>query len=210
MPMAENLSKKIGRYEYLQNRRASKLFRRLLSVEFGKMPFYKYAIALATLLKDDYYVNTLIVGQALRETDITWFLKDFTTNLEFVSDDFSQFELDPDLYSEIKLIEQDFLQFRPGKRYDLVVVLDDITRIYPNLQDYLINLYNVTQDNGLVIFFIRYYSQELIIDEDVELFKSTDAFVKYLPFKVRSKVEMKNYDKGRVQTIDLVIDSFKH
>ncbi len=207
--MITNFLKKIGRYEYLQNKRVSRLFKRLLSVEFDKMPFYKYAVALATLLEDNYFVNTLIVGQALRETDITWFIKDFTINLDFVSDDFSQFEIDPDLYDEINLIETDFLTYDPGKRYDLIIVQEDITRIYDRLEDFMLNLYKLAEPGARVIFFLRYYSPEQLIDDHIKLLRTTDELIKYLPFKVRSKVELKNYDKGKVQTIDLVIDASK-
>ncbi len=207
--MFKEKSRNIGRYQYLLNKKAQGKYKRLLSVDFGNMPFYKYVIALTAMLEEDFFVNTLLLGQAQRETDITWFIKDYTVNLDFVADDFKQFQLDEDLYKDVNLIEQDFLTFKPDKNYDLIIVLDDITRIYQNLQQIMQQISKVAEQNARIIFFIRYYTDDQLIDDDIELLKSTDEFLKYLPFDVRSKVELKNYNKGQLVSFDLIVDSYK-
>ena len=173
------------------------------------MPFYKYAIALSSLLEDQFFSNILVTGQALRETDITWFLKDYTLNLDFVSEDFSQFKIDSDLYKDINLLQQDILKFTPGHTYDLIIVIDDITRIHSFLQRLVKKIQSLSRPDTRIIFFIRYFPPEQLIDDNIKLFTSTDEILKYLPFNIRSKIELKNYDKGKIQSIDLIIDCFK-
>ena len=199
----------IGRYQFLMNKNTHNKYKRLLSVDFENMPFYKYVIALTAMLEEQFFVNTLLVGQAQRETDITWFIKDYTVNLDFVAEDFKQFQLDEDLYKDVNLIEQNFLTFEPEKKYDLIVVLDDITRIYQNLHQIMKQIDKVAAKQARIIFFIRYYTEDQIIDDNINLLKSTDEFLKYLPFDVRSKVELKNYNKGQLASFDLIVDSYK-
>ena len=203
------IKKNIGKYQYLAKRKQVRLFKRLLSVEFNNMPFYKYAIALSSLLEDQFFSNILVTGQALRETDITWFLKDYTLNLDFVSEDFSQFKIDSDLYKDINLLQQDILKFTPGHTYDLIIVIDDITRIHSFLQQLVKKIQSLSRPDTRIIFFIRYFPPEQLIDDNIKLFTSTDEILKYLPFNIRSKIELKNYDKGKIQSIDLIIDCFK-
>ncbi len=203
------IKKNIGKYQYLAKRKQVRLFKRLLSVEFNNMPFYKYAIALSSLLEDQFFSNILVTGQALRETDITWFLKDYTLNLDFVSEDFSQFKIDSDLYKDINLLQQDILKFNPGHTYDLIIVIDDITRIHNFLQRLVKKIQSLSRPDTRIIFFIRYFPPEQLIDDNIKLFTSTDEILKYLPFNIRSKIELKNYDKGKIQSIDLIIDCFK-
>lgn len=208
--MFGKIKKNTGRYHYLDKKKQVRLYKRLLSVEFDNMPFYKYAIALASMLDDQFFSNILITGQARRETDITWFLKDYTMNLDFVAQDFSQFKKDLDLYKDVNLIQQDILEFKPDDRYDLIIVIDEITRIYKFLGRLVKKLHDLADQNARIIFFIRYFPPDQLIDDGIKLFTSTDEILKYLPFDVRSKIELKNYQKGKIQALDLIIDSFKH
>ncbi len=201
--------KNIGRFDYLKNKLSKPVSRSLLPQELTSMPFYKYAIALATYLDGQYFADTLIVGQARRETDITWFLKDFTVNLDFIAEDFSDFKKDPDLFTEVNFIEENFLDFQSSKQYDLIVVVDDMVKISPVIDQYMNQLYNLSQDQGRIIFFIRYFYPELKIKSDDILLNSSEEILKSLPFEVRSKVELKNYNKNKISNMDLIMDTYK-
>ncbi len=206
----DKTKRNIGRYQYLAKRKQVRLFKRLLSVDFNNMPFYKYAMTLTTLLENQFFSNILVTGQALRETDITWFLKDYTLNLDFVSNDFSQFKIDLDLYKDINLIQKNILEFNPDKTYDLIIVIDEVTKIYNFFKPLVKKIQSLASNESRIIFFIRYLDPDRLIRENINILRFTGEILKYLPFDIRSKIELKNYNKGKIQSLDLIIDSFKH
>ncbi len=195
----------LGDFEYLRNRDVRKLFKHLLSVEFNNMPFFKYATALAALLKEEFFVNALIVGQATKDTDITWFIKDYSTHLDFVSDDFSQFTKDSDLYQEVNFVQTDFLKFKPQIKYDLVIVIEDLDKVNENLQDYIIKIGEITETDAKIVLFLRYDLQATEKSEQIIYFKSTEQIKDCLPFAIENQMEIKNYEKGHLAKIDIVL-----
>ena len=202
--MNKRIKKHTGNFEYLRNKYKDleKISKRLLSIEFKNMPFFRYAVLMASLLNEDFFPNSLIIGKAQRKYDITWLVKDFSFRLDFVSTDFSDFEIDPDLYREVNFIEvEDLFAYRPDIKYDLIVVIQDYLLFLTQEKYYYDLLSKIISSSETRIIFILNYSQiNRMNDENIELALA-------LPSTMSKTFELKHYDRGELKLIDYIIDT---
>ncbi len=204
--MQRNVKKDLGNFEYLKGKYTDieRISKRLLSVEFKDMPFFRYAVLMASLLDEQFFPNALILGKAQRQYDLTWLLKDFSSRLDFVSSDFSDFEVDVDLYREVNFIQiENIFSYSPDVKYDLIVLIQDYFQFLAQEVDYYDLLSNLLSSKDSRIIFILSYSPDKETHTSRENLKLDLA----LPSTMIKTFELKHYNKGELKVIDFLIDT---
>ncbi len=196
--MYKTVKKNIGAFEFLKQKNHEKLSKRLLSVEFRDMPFFRYAVLMSSLLEGEFFFRALIIGKAQRQYDLTWLLKDFSIKLDFVSTEFSHFEIEPELFKEVNFIEVDnILNFKTENQYDLIVLIEDYNKFIANEKKYYQLLSSLISSISSRVIFILNHSvpkQEKEIKLNIHL---AGAFIKTF--------ELKHYSEGQLKIIDFII-----
>ncbi len=204
--MQKNLKNNIGNFEFLKGKYTDieKVSKRLLSVEFKDMPFFRYAVLMASLLDDQFFTNALILGKAERQYDITWLIKDFSARLDFVSSSFSNFDVDPDLFRQVNFIEiEDIFSYNSDDKYDLIILI----------QDYLLFLAQENKYYELLSRLINNPDSRIILILNYSSMKNTQPQIENknleiaLPQTLIKTYELKHYDKGQLKIIDYIIDT---
>ena len=206
LSMHNNIKKDLGNFEFLKGKYPDieRISKRLLSVEFKDMPFFRYAVLMASLLDDQFFPNALILGKAERQYDLTWLLKDFSTRLDFVSVDFSDFEIDTDLFREVNFIEiENIFSYKPDVKYDLIVLIQDYLQFLAQEQKYYDLLSGlISSGDSRIIMMLNYSTRgkEQLPSENIKLDLG-------LPSNMTNTFELKHYDKGELKVIDYIIDT---
>ncbi len=196
--MYQIVKKNIGTFEFLKQKNSERLSKRLLSVEFRDMPFFRYAVLMSSLLEGEFFFRALIIGKAQRQYDLTWLLKDFSVHLDFVSQDFSHFEMEPELFKEVNFIEvNDILDFRTQNKYELIVLIEDYEKFIANEKKYYQLLSSLVSSISSRVIFILNHSapkQEKDIKLNINL---SGSFIKTF--------ELKHYSGGQLQLVDFIV-----
>ncbi len=203
--MQKKIKQGIGNFEFLKGKYPDieRVSKRLLSVEFKDMPFFRYAVLMASLLDEEFFPNALILGKAERQYDLTWLLKDFSSRLDFVSNDFSDFEADEDLFREVNFISiENLFSYSPDTKYDLIVVIQDYLLFLAEEQDYYKLLSNLVSSDEARIIMILNYSPVKDADNQQEM--QLDLA---LPMARIKTFELKHYDRGELKVVDFIIDT---
>ncbi len=203
--MQKKIKKGLGSFDFLKGKYSDieRISKRLLSVEFKDMPFFRYAVLMASLLDDQFFSNALILGKAQRQYDLTWLLKDFSARLDFVSRDFSDFEADPDLFREVNFIKiEDLFAYNSDAQYDLIVVIQDYLQFLAEENNYYQMLSRLVNSIDSRIIMILSYDR---LDKE----KQKESNIKLdlaLPSTSIKTFELKHYDKGELKLVDFIID----
>jgi len=169
-----------------------KLSKRLLSREFADLPFFRHAVLMASLLDEEFFPNTLILGKAIKQYDLTWLIKDFSYRLDFVSTDFSSFE-EEDLYKGINFFQvKDIFSFVSAIKYDLIIVIEDYLYFKMKRESYynLLSKNISSKESRIIFILINKYNIDLKLD---------------IPDSLIKTFELKFYDKGELKSSDFII-----
>ncbi len=175
----------IGGYNFLASKNADNLFRPLsLSYKYQKSSLYRYSLILVSFLENRYFARGISMGNIVEETDIAWVAKDYCADFTVVA----SHELPSTTAGdEVHYIRADFRTFRFKGLYDLVVIIGESFEIMRDLDFYIDFIRNHTYDGAEIIFMIRFYPKDRYIDPVSDDIVNADAFVRKIPFRIKSK-----------------------